>query len=175
MPPAKKGYRSMRTPTPIPVTEGQESVWDYPRPPRVEPDSRHVVVRVGSTVIADSHRAVRVLETSHPPVFYIPPEDVRVDLLQANDQQTWCEFKGGAHYYDLVFEGQSIESVAWGYPEPMPGFEAIQYAIAFYPDRVDECTVDGERVTTQPGGFYGGWITAEIIGPFKGEPGTSHW
>lgn len=165
----------MQRPNPTPAAPGQESVWDYPRPPRVEPDTRHVVVRFGGEVVADTRRAVRVLETSHPPVFYIPPEDVRIELLESNGQQTWCEFKGDAHYYDLVVDGKVSESAAWCYPEPRAGYEAIQHGIAFYPGRVDECTVDGERVTPQAGGFYGGWITSEIVGPFKGDPGTSGW
>jgi uncharacterized protein (DUF427 family) len=165
----------MSRPTHAPLTDGQESVWDYPRPPRVEPDTRRVVVRFGGEVVADTRRAVRVLETSHPPVFYIPPEDVRTELLVATGEQTWCEFKGDAHYYDLIADGRVAASAAWCYPEPREGYEAIQYAIAFYPGRVDECTVDGERVTPQGGGFYGGWITSEIAGPFKGDPGTDGW
>lgn len=154
---------------------GKESVWDYPRPPRVAPDNRRVIVTFGGEVIADSVRATRVLETSHPPVFYIPPEDVRVELLDANGEQTWCEFKGDAHYYDIAVGDRRNQSIAWCYPEPSEGFEPIQYAIAFYPDRVDSCTVDGEVVRAQQGGFYGGWITSEIVGPFKGEPGSSGW
>jgi uncharacterized protein (DUF427 family) len=162
-------------PTPDPVAPGQESVWDYPRPPRVEPEERHVVVRFNGAIVADTRRAVRVLETSHPPVFYIPPEDVRVECLIANDQSSWCEFKGEARYYDLVVGDAVSESAAWCYPEPATGYEAIQHAIAFYPGRVEECTVDGERVRPQPGTFYGGWVTDEIAGPFKGEPGTRGW
>ena len=165
----------MQRPTPAPTVPGQESVWAYPRPPRVEPDGRHVVVRFGDTIVADTRRAVRVLETSHPPVFYIPPEDERVDLLIANDQSSWCEFKGEARYYDLVVGDAESASAAWCYPEPAKGYEAIQHAIAFYPGRVDACTVDGERVRPQPGEFYGGWITGEIVGPFKGEAGTRGW
>ena len=165
----------MTHPQPETPSAGQESVWDYPRPPRVESDSRRVTVRFGEVVIADSTRAHRVLETSHPPVYYIPPEDVRVEHLIANGQQTWCEFKGDAHYYDVVVDDQRSESAAWCYPEPIPGFEAIQYAIAFYPSRVDECNVDGETVDAQAGEFYGGWVTSWIRGPFKGEPGTEQW
>ncbi len=157
------------------ASNGKESVWDYPRPPRVEPDNRHVIVTFGGEVVADTRRAHRVLETSHPPVFYIPPEDVRVELLDSNGEQTWCEFKGDAHYYDIAVGDRRSRSVAWCYPEPSEGFEPIQYAIAFYPDRVDSCTVDGEAVQAQRGGFYGGWITSEIVGPFKGEPGSDGW
>lgn len=165
----------MQRPSPAPTADGQESVWDYPRPPRVEPDTRHVVVRFNGEVIADTRRAVRVLETSHPPVFYVPPEDVRVELLVANGDQTWCEFKGDAHYYDLVVGDRVARAAAWCYPEPRSGYEGIQHAIAFYPGRVDACTVDGEVVRPQAGDFYGGWITAEIVGPFKGEPDTRGW
>lgn len=157
---------------PQPTAEGQESVWDYPRPPSVQPDTRRVTVRFNGEIIADTTRAVRVLETSHPPVFYIPPEDVRVELLQANGQQTWCEFKGDAHYYDLVVGDARSESAAWCYPEPITGYEAIQYGIAFYSGRVDRCTVGDDVVEAQAGDFYGGWITSEIAGPFKGDPGT---
>ncbi len=165
----------MSLPKPSPVAEGQESVWDYPRPPRVEPDARHIVVRFAGEIVAETHRAHRVLETSHPPVFYIPPEDVRIELLEPTMAQTWCEFKGDAHYYDVRVGDSVASSAAWCYPEPRPGFESIQHAIAFYPSRVDECTVDGEVVTPQPGDFYGGWVTSEIVGPFKGEPGTGDW
>jgi uncharacterized protein (DUF427 family) len=172
---AQKGYRSMQRPIPSPAAPGQESVWDYPRPPRVEPDDRHVVVRFAGNVVADTRRALRILETSHPPVFYIPPEDVRVEWLVANSRHSWCEFKGEARYYDLVIGDRVSESAAWCYPEPAKGFQAIQHAIAFYPGRVDECTVGGMPVRPQAGGFYGGWITDEIVGPFKGDPGTDGW
>jgi uncharacterized protein (DUF427 family) len=170
-----KGNLSMNDEHSGSTSNGQESVWDYPRPPRVEPDNRRVIVTFGGEIIANTERAYRVLETSHPPVFYIPPEDVRVELLDANGEQTWCEFKGDAHYYDIAVGDRRNLSVAWCYPEPREGFEPIQYAIAFYPDRVDSCTVDGEVVRAQQGGFYGGWITSEIVGPFKGEPGSSEW
>ena len=136
---------------------------------------RHVVVRFGDAVVADTHRAHRVLETSHPPVFYIPPEDVRIELLESTHEQSWCEYKGDAHYYDVRVGDRTASSAAWCYPEPQPGFEEIQYAIAFYPGRMDECTVDGEPVKAQAGDVYGGWITSEVVGPFKGESGTRGW
>lgn len=165
----------MAQPKPDVAAEGQESVWDYPRPPRVEADSRRIVVEFRGTIIADSTATWRVLETSHPPVFYIPPEDVRVELLVASERTSVCEFKGEARYYDIVVGDQVSKSAAWCYPEPLPGQEQIGYAIAFYPGRVDRATVDGEIVRPQPGAFYGGWITSEIVGPFKGEPGSEGW
>ncbi len=146
---------------------GQESVWDYPRPPRVEPSDRRVRVIVGDTVIADSTRAARVLETSHPPVWYIPPDDVRMDLLDNSDTATFCEYKGTASYWMLKANGQVIEDVAWSYERPTPGFEELRGYLAFYPNLVDACYIDEELVKAQPGQFYGGWITSEIVGPFK--------
>lgn len=116
-----------------------------------------------------------MLETSHPPVFYIPPEYVRVELLLATSRTSFCEFKGMARYYDIVIGEQVSESAAWCYPEPLPGYEQIQHAIAFYPGRVDRATVAGELVQPQPGTFYGGWVTSEITGPFKGAPGSEGW
>jgi uncharacterized protein (DUF427 family) len=151
----------------------KESVWSYPRPPRVEQSRRVVRVILGGEVIAESTRAKRVLETSHPPVYYIPLEDVRPGALTPSERTTFCEFKGGAHYYTVQADGRVEKDAAWCYPQPFPGFEAIANHVAFYPGRMDECTVDGERVRPQAGGFYGGWITSDIEGPFKGEPGTA--
>ncbi|MEX2133262.1 MAG: DUF427 domain-containing protein [Acidimicrobiia bacterium] len=150
-----------------------ESVRDYPRPPRIEEDSRRIVVRSGESVLADTTRSIRVLETSHPPVFYLPPPEVELNLLRSNPHTTFCEFKGRAVYWDVIV-GQTISRAAWSYPVPSPGFEELKDWIAFYPSKVD-CTVDGEAVKAQAGGFYGGWITSEIAGPFKGEPGTNSW
>lgn len=155
------------------IERASESVWDYPRPPRVEPDSRVIHVEFEDTTIARSNETLRVLETSHPPVFYIPPADVDLSLLQQNRRTTFCEFKGQAVYWDLLI-GERRESVGWSYPYPSPGFEAIKDMIAFYPSRVD-CYVDGQEVVAQEGDFYGGWITSEIRGPFKGGPGTGGW
>ncbi len=154
---------------------GQESVWDYPRPPRVEDTQQHVQVVVDGVVIADTRRARRVLETSHPPTYYIPPADVRMEYLKRNGHATVCEFKGRAGYYDLVLGERVIRNVAWYYPNPAPGYEALRDYVAFYPGRVDACLVDGELVEAQPGDFYGGWITRNIVGPFKGGPGTQGW
>jgi uncharacterized protein (DUF427 family) len=152
-----------------------ESVWDYPRPPRVEASTRRVRVVHGGVAVADTTRAVRVLETSHPPVYYIPPEDVRGELLRPSRRHTLCEFKGQAGYYDLEVGGQTVHDAAWYYPDPSPGYEAIRDHVAFYPGRVDSCFVDEEQVRAQEGDFYGGWVTAEIVGPFKGGPGTAGW
>jgi len=152
-----------------------ESVWDYPRPPRVEASSRRVRVVQGDVTVAESTRAFRVLETSHPPVFYIPPEDVRQEYLRPSRRRTYCEFKGQASYYDLVVGEREVHDAVWYYPDPSPGYEVIRDHLAFYPGRVDECLVDDERVAAQAGDFYGGWITAEIVGPFKGGPGTAGW
>lgn len=157
------------------LAPGQEWVWDYPRPPRIEPCARHVQVIFNGVVIADTHRAVRVLETSHPPVYYIPPEDVRMAYLRPAYGATFCEFKGRAGYYTVTVGGATAERAAWFYPEPAAGYEAIAGYVAFYPGRMDACTVDGERVQPQEGDFYGGWITSEIVGPFKGGAGTLGW
>ena len=154
---------------------GQESVWDYPRPPRVEPSSRHVVVRFGGMTIADSRQALRVLETTHPPVFYVPPHHVRMELMTLGTLHTQCEYKGTASYYDISLDGRIARNVAWVYPDPLPGFEKLRGHLAFYPGRVDEAFVDGERVTPQEGSFYGGWITKDVVGPFKGAPGSWTW
>jgi uncharacterized protein (DUF427 family) len=149
-----------------------ESVWDYPRPPRVEPSAARVVVELDGEVLADTRRSLRVLETSHPPVYYLPAADVRVDRLRPSARRpTVCEFKGTARYYDA---GDRV-AVAWSYPSPRPGYEVIAGHFAFYPGRVDVATVDGEQVEAQPGGFYGGWITSAVTGPFKGGPETSGW
>jgi uncharacterized protein (DUF427 family) len=152
-----------------------ESVWDYPRPPRVEASRRLVCVEFAGEVIAETTRAWRVLETSHPPVYYIPPEDVRSEFLRPSRRRTYCEFKGQASYYDLVVGARQVRDAAWYYPEPTPRYESILDHVAFYPGRVDAAWVDGERVAAQPGDFYGGWITADIEGPFKGGPGSAGW
>jgi uncharacterized protein (DUF427 family) len=158
---------------------GQESVWDYPRPPRIEPCPDHVLVRVGPVTVAESRRTHRVLETSQAPAYYLPPTDVRVEHLVPSAATSFCEWKGDARYYDVVIErdGEAplvYESCAWTYPDPTPEFVVIAGHFAFYP-QVLECYLDGERVRPMPGGFYGGWITDRIVGPFKGTPGTELW
>jgi uncharacterized protein (DUF427 family) len=160
---------------------GQESVWDYPRPPALEATTKLVQVEVNGVMIAETRRAQRVLETSHPPVYYIPPEDVRLEYCHPIARSTFCEWKGAAAYYTLVVGDSSalgvrrLEAAAWYYPNPTPQFESIRSYVAFYPSRMDACHVDGERVQSQPGDFYGGWITPDIVGPFKGDPGTWGW
>ncbi len=152
-----------------------ENVWDYPRPPRVEPVAERIRVVVDGVTIADSTRALRVLETSHPPVYYVPPEDVRQDLLSLGRGHSVCEWKGSASYHSLAVGSRRVDDVAWSYERPLPGFEAIRGHLAFYPGRVDEAWVGDERAVAQEGGFYGGWITSRIRGPFKGAPGTLGW
>ena len=163
------------TKTREPHGSGEESVWAYPRPPRLEESAKHVQVYYAGALIADSRRAARVLETSHPPVFYLPPGDVRTDLLTRTAQKSFCEFKGGAVYWTLEPDGKEAPNAAWSYPNPSKGFEAIKDYLAFYPSRVEACFVDGERVAAQAGDFYGGWITRDIKGPFKGGAGTWGW
>jgi uncharacterized protein (DUF427 family) len=153
---------------------GQESVWDYPRPPRLERDPRQVEVRCGDRLLAVSRDAFRVLETASPPTFYVPPGDVTTDLVCAIPGASVCEWKGMARYWGLTGAGAGAGAIAWSYPEPTGPFGPIAGFFAFYPGRV-ECFLDGERVLPQPGGFYGGWVTREIVGPFKGGPGTAHW
>jgi uncharacterized protein (DUF427 family) len=153
-----------------------ESVWDYPRPPAVEPCRRRVRVELGEQVLADCGRALRVLETSHPPTIYIPADDVRVELLVPNGvRPTVCEFKGVASYVDALVDGRRFEAVAWTYPQPVPGYESLKDHFAFYPGRVDAAWLDDERVLAQEGDFYGGWISGEVVGPFKGGLGTGLW
>jgi uncharacterized protein (DUF427 family) len=154
-----------------------ESVWDYPRPPRVEASTRRLRVLLGGALIAETSRSVRVLETSHPPVYYIPLDDVATGALEASGgSDSFCEWKGLATYYDVIGPGsRRAQRAAWGYPDPAPGFEQLRDTVAFYPGAMDECTVDGELVLAQPGDFYGGWITSDIVGPFKGAPGTLGW
>jgi uncharacterized protein (DUF427 family) len=160
---------------PVAQEAHQESVWDYPRPPRLEDSTRHVQIVVDGKIIADSVWAKRVLETSHPPVYYIPLEDIDMALLRAISGGTWCEWKGEASYFDMIIGNRVIPRVAWTYSNPTARFDTIQHYIAFYPSKMDHCTVDGEKVRAQEGDFYGGWITPDIVGPFKGAPGTMGW
>jgi uncharacterized protein (DUF427 family) len=155
---------------------GVERVWDYPRPPAVRPCERRVRVAWAGEVLADSIHALRVLETSHPPTIYIPASGVRLSLLTASDAgTTWCEFKGQARYLDAVLAGHRARAIAWCYAAPAAGYEALRDHIAFYPGRVDAAWLDDERVQAQPSDFYGGWITRDLVGPFKGPPGTHGW
>jgi uncharacterized protein (DUF427 family) len=154
---------------------GQESVWDYPRPPRLEPSHERVIVRFGGETIADTSAAMRVLETSHPPVYYLPRSAFAEGALRPAPGLSYCEFKGEAHYLRVAAGGDMIESAAWFYPEPQVGYEQLRDHVSLYPGRMDACLVDGELVQPQAGGFYGGWITSRVVGPFKGDPGTEGW
>ena len=153
-----------------------ERVWDYPRPPALVPCRRPVRVELGGEVLAASARALRVLETSHPPTVYLPPADIRMDLLARSDAGgTWCVFKGRAHYLDAVVGERRVAAVGWSYADPTPAYEALRDHVAFYPGRVDAVWMGEERVRSQEGDFYGGWITDDLVGPFKGPPGTRGW
>ena len=171
-------WRSVPRERPRDITQpgpGQESVWDYPRPPRVEADRRTLRVELGGVVIAASRRTLRVLETAGPPVFYLPPADVRVELLERSDETSLCEWKGTAVYWTIRAGGHVAPNAAWSYPDPEPEFALIRDHLAFFAGRVDACSVGGARVVPQPGDYYGGWITPEITGPFKGTPGSERW
>ncbi|WP_110182896.1 DUF427 domain-containing protein [Nocardioides solisilvae] len=159
-----------------PVQRETESVWDYPRPPLVVPSEEHVMVELDGEVVVDTRRSLRVLETSHPPVYYVPADDVADGLLRPVAGTTWCEFKGSASYFDVVGpSGRVLPRAAWHYPQPTAGFEALAGHVALYAGRMDRCSVDGETVVAQEGDFYGGWITSRVTGPFKGAPGTRGW
>ncbi len=154
---------------------GQESVWDYPRPPRLERSDKTIEIIFDGQTLARTNRAFRVLETSHPPVYYIPLEDINREMLRPAANSSYCEWKGMADYYTVASGDKTAPSAGWYYPEPTPAFAPIRDTVAFYPSRMDACFVDGERVQAQAGDFYGGWITADIVGPFKGEAGSSGW
>ena len=154
---------------------GQESVWDYPRPPALVPSSEHVRVVLGGVVIADTRSALRILETSHPPTYYLPVGDFRTGALRAAPGSSYCEWKGMASYVDLVGGDQVAPRAGWYYPSPTADYVALADHVAVYPGAVEACTVDGEVVRAQPGDFYGGWVTDRVVGPFKGEPGTRFW
>lgn len=153
---------------------GQESVWDYPRPPELKSDPREVTIHWGRLEIARTRRAVRALETSHPPSFYLPWDDVARSSLRQVAGSSFCEWKGPACYWSLIDVDRQLPRVAWSYPAALPGAELIADCVAFYPKDL-ECRVDGRLVRPQAGGFYGGWITPELTGPFKGEPGSQDW
>jgi uncharacterized protein (DUF427 family) len=154
---------------------GQESVWRYPRPAVAELSAWHIRIEHAGTVVAETRAAVRTLETSHPPSWYIPPEAIAPGLLRPSPRRSFCEWKGGARYWHLDVGGELLSEIAWSYPNPTPPFAILKDHVAFYAGRLDLCTVDGERVRPQPGGFYGGWITSDLAGPFKGVPGSVGW
>jgi uncharacterized protein (DUF427 family) len=153
----------------------QESVWDYPRPPKVEPTAKRIRIIFNGQTIVDTTNALRILETSHPPVYYIPPHEIHNADLQPTQRRTLCEFKGAASYWTLTVGDKTAENVAWSYPNPTSAFKLIKDYLAFYPSRMDACYVNDEQIKSQEGDFYGGWITDDIVGPFKGEPGTMGW
>jgi uncharacterized protein (DUF427 family) len=164
-----------RHPVPDTPAPGQESVWQYPRPPRVEPSSESVEVWLGGARLAMSTASLRVLETSHPPTYYLPADDFLPGALRSTGGSTWCEFKGHAAYFDVHGGDAVAPGAAWTYPTASPGFEALTGYVAVMPGAMQRCTVDGEVVQPQQGGFYGGWITARVVGPFKGVPGSRGW
>lgn len=154
---------------------GQESVWDYPRPPAIEKCYRRIRVEFGGRVIADTRRAYKYMETSHPPVYYIPFQDFAKGVLEPTEKRTVCEYKGWAGYFDVHSGGSLAKDAAWTYAEPKAGFEGIADHVAVYPQHMDACYVDNKEVTPQPGAFYGGWVTSDVVGPFKGGPDTLDW
>ena len=162
-------------PKPDPVAPGQESVWEYPRPPRLEPGGCRIQVVLGGITIADTTGALRVLEISHPPVYYLPPDCIVPGTLTPTGRRSFCEFKGWASYMSVTAGDRIEPDAAWAYADPSPGYEAMAGYVAFYAARMDACSVDSERVQPQPGGFYGGWVTSKVAGPFKGVPGSASW
>jgi len=154
---------------------GQESVWDYPRPPRLAPSSEQIQVVFNGETVADTWRPFRVLETSHPPVYYLPPEDIKMEYFSRTPRSSFCEFKGNATYWTIRVGEREALNVAWSYESPTPDFAAIRGYLAVYPGRMDTCYINDEQVQAQAGDFYGGWITSKIVGPFKGEAGTWGW
>lgn len=160
---------------PISLGPNQESVWDYPRPPRLEATDKHVRVIFNDELIADTRRAKRILETSHPPNYYIPLDDISTEYLMPNTHSTYCEWKGKAHYYNLKVGDRQATNVAWYYPSISPAYKELEGHVGFYPGPMDACYVDGEKVKPQAGNFYAGWITHDIVGPFKGDPNTWGW
>ncbi|CAM3362506.1 DUF427 domain-containing protein [Deinococcus saxicola] len=153
----------------------QESVWDYPRPPRLERTHKRIEIWLGGEKIADTTEAYRVLETSHPPGYYLPPGAFAPGVLARDQGSSMCEFKGAATYWTLSVGGKTAQAAGWSYESPTPAFQEMAGYIALYPGRMDECRVDGEKVIPQPGNFYGGWITSDVVGPFKGAAGTMGW
>jgi uncharacterized protein (DUF427 family) len=162
-------------PQPIPAQAGQESVWDYPRPAIWQDTDKRLQVICNGIVLAETQSAKRVLETSHPPCYYIPIADIQMEYLVPTSRRTRCEWKGVSVYYDVVMGDRHITNAAWRYLEPTPNFTAIQDCLSFYGSLMDACYVNDELITPQAGDFYGGWITNDVVGPFKGETGTWGW
>ena len=159
----------------IDLGPGRESVWDYPRPPRLEDFSGRIRIVFNGKTIVDTNRAKRVLETSHPPIYYIPPDDIDPECLKPASGESWCEWKGAARYFDVEIGDERAAKAAWYYPSPTEGFREIAGHVAFYPGPMDACYVNDELVQPQEGGFYGGWITSDVAGPFKGNRGSEYW
>ncbi len=162
-------------PIPDPVNANQESVWNFPRPAVAEPTSAHLKIVHRGVTIAETRRGVRTLETSHPPSYYFPRDDVAMALLSASQNRSLCEWKGDAAYFDISVKGEVLRDIAWSYPRPTEPFLILRDHIAFYAAPFQDCYVDGEKAVPQPGGFYGGWITSKLAGPFKGIPGSRFW
>ena len=167
----------MRPPKPDPIGPGQESVWDYPRPPRLEATPAKIEIVFAGTLIASTTAAFRVLETSHPPAFYIPPGDIDPAFVRPSEGagSSFCEWKGMATYYSARVGETVLNNVGWAYPTPTRNFALIANYLSFYAGPMDACYVDGEQIVPQPGGFYDGWITNNLVGPFKGIPGSMGW
>ena len=163
-----------RPPFAVTPQAGQESVWDYPRPPRLAPDHRQVIVTAGDIEVANTRQSYRVLETASPPTFYVPPDDVHIELLERVPGQSQCEWKGDATYWTVTAHDEPRDRAAWSYEDPLPAFVEIRGFFSFYPALL-ECYVDRVRVQPQPGQFYGGWMTPELVGPVKGDPGSENW
>lgn len=161
--------------SPDPTAPGQESVWRYPRPPVAAPTPRRIRIVHGGVTLADTTAAIRTLETSHPPTYYLPQGDIAMALLEQTDRASFCEWKGHATYWTVRVGGAVLRDVGWSYAEPTAGFAALRNHIAFYAAPFDQCFVDDDLVVPQPGGFYGGWITPDVTGPFKGVPGSNFW
>lgn len=157
---------------PIDEKADVESVWDYPLPPKVEEFPQPIKIVFNGEIIADSLNSKRVLEKGHPPVYYLPMQNINSKLLKPSSKRTWCEWKGQAEYYDVIVGNQISINAAWYYPNPTPEFVEIAGYVAFYANKVEGCFVSDERVEAQAGGFYGGWITSNIQGPFKGSPSS---
>ena len=171
-------WRNFNRQRPVEIIEpgpGQESVWDYPRPPAVQAVEQRVRVEFNGVLIADTEKALRVVETAGAPVYYIPPEDIKMELLQTSQHSSFCEWKGSAIYWTVQVNDRKAGNAAWGYPQPDKGYEAIKDYLAFYAQKMDACYVGAEQATPQPGKFYGGWVTSNIVGPIKGEPRSEAW
>jgi len=171
-------WRNLKRERPLTVVQPgpeQESVWDYPRPPRVEPVVKRIQIEFAGIVLVDSRRSLRVIETAGPPVYYLPQEDIQMACLVPSQRTALCEWKGISRYWSVRVGDHLAQDAAWSYPEPWEGFEQIKDRLAFRAGPMDRCTVDGQPVTPQPGRYYGGWITPDIVGPFKGQPGSERW